>query len=64
MSVKAGQVFLDDLTLDGDVVRDFNGVRVDVDQQSAPYLSGTVIDFEDTFGNRGFTIDNPNTKRS
>jgi Fe-S cluster assembly iron-binding protein IscA len=28
------------------------------------YLSGTVIDFEDTFGNRGFTIDNPNTKRS
>ena len=54
------QLFFDDRTLDGDVVKDFNGVGVVTDRMSAPYLSGAVIDFVDTIEKQGFTIDNPN----
>ena len=47
-------------TLDGDLFRDFHGLRVGVDRMSAPYLQGAVIDFVDTIEKQGFTIDNPN----
>ena len=46
--------------LDGDAVRDYDGVEVVVDKMSVPYLSGASIDFEDTISKQGFTIDNPN----
>jgi iron-sulfur cluster assembly accessory protein len=54
------QLFFDDRTLDGDLYKDFNGLRVGVDRMSAPYLQGAVIDFVDTIEKQGFTIDNPN----
>src|SRR5947207_14574494 len=54
------QLFFDERTLDGDALRDFNGLKVVVDRMSAPYLSGAVIDFVDTIEKQGFTIDNPN----
>ena len=54
------QLFFDDRSLDGDLYRDFNGLRVGVDRMSAPYLQGAVIDFVDTIEKQGFTIDNPN----
>jgi iron-sulfur cluster assembly accessory protein len=54
------QLFFDDRTLDGDLYRDFNGLRVGVDRMSAPYLQGATIDFVDTIEKQGFTIDNPN----
>jgi len=54
------QLFFDERSLDGDVVRDFDGVGVVVDRMSAPYLAGAVIDFTDTIEKQGFTIDNPN----
>ena len=54
------QLFFDERTLDGDVVKRFDGVGVVVDRMSAPYLSGAVIDFTDTIEKQGFTIDNPN----
>ncbi|MFY9232004.1 MAG: iron-sulfur cluster assembly accessory protein [Candidatus Nanopelagicales bacterium] len=54
------QLFFDDRSLDGDVVKDFNGVAVVTDRMSAPYLSGATIDFVDTIEKQGFTIDNPN----
>jgi iron-sulfur cluster assembly accessory protein len=54
------QLFFDDRSLDGDVVRDFGGVSVVTDRMSAPYLSGATIDFVDTIEKQGFTIDNPN----
>ena len=54
------QLFFDERTLDGDVVKDFGGVNVVVDRMSAPYLSGATIDFVDTIEKQGFTIDNPN----
>ncbi|MEU5697162.1 iron-sulfur cluster assembly accessory protein [Actinosynnema sp. NPDC020468] len=54
------QLFFDERALDGDAVRDFNGLKVAVDRMSAPYVEGAVIDFVDTIEKQGFTIDNPN----
>jgi iron-sulfur cluster assembly accessory protein len=53
------QLFFDERSLDGDVVRDFNGVEVVVDRMSVPYLQGATIDFVDTIEKQGFTIDHP-----
>ncbi|HVV19998.1 MAG TPA: iron-sulfur cluster assembly accessory protein [Pseudonocardiaceae bacterium] len=58
------QLFFDERTLDGDLLRDFNGLKVAVDRMSAPYLNGAVIDFVDTIEKQGFTIDNPNAQGS
>ena len=54
------QLYFDERTLDGDLVRDFEGVGVVVDRMSGPYLDGATIDFADTIEKQGFTIDNPN----
>lgn len=54
------QLFFDDRSLDGDIVKEFSGVGVVTDRMSAPYLSGATIDFVDTIEKQGFTIDNPN----
>ncbi len=53
------QLFFDERALDGDEVRDFDGVSVVVDRMSLPYLHGATIDFVDTIEKQGFTIDNP-----
>ena len=53
------QLFFDERTLDGDEVREFDGVNVVVDRMSLPYLHGASIDFVDTIEKQGFTIDNP-----
>ena len=58
------QLYFDERTLDGDLVRDFDGVEVVVDRMSAPYLQGATIDFADTIEKQGFTIDNPNAGSS
>ncbi len=54
------QLYFDDRSLDGDVVNDFDGVKVVTDKMSAPYLNGATIGFSDTIEQQGFTIDNPN----
>ncbi|MCG8916843.1 iron-sulfur cluster assembly accessory protein [Actinokineospora sp. PR83] len=54
------QLFFDERTLDGDLFRDYDGLKVAVDRMSAPYVEGAVIDFVDTIEKQGFTIDNPN----
>src|SRR5690625_1907723 len=54
------QLYFDERYLDGDAVREFEGVEVVVDKMSVPYLSGATIDFADTIEKQGFTIDNPN----
>ncbi len=54
------QLYFDERTLDGDAVRDFDGMQVVVDRMSVPYLAGATIDFVDTIEKQGFTIDNPN----
>ncbi|MFT4147511.1 MAG: iron-sulfur cluster assembly accessory protein [Micrococcaceae bacterium] len=53
------QLYFDERMLDGDAVRDFDGVEVIIDKMSVPYLTGATIDFEDTIEKQGFTIDNP-----
>ncbi len=58
------QLYFDERSLDGDVVKDFDGVEVVVDRMSAPYLIGATIDFADTIEKQGFTIDNPNAGSS
>lgn len=54
------QLYFDERMLEGDAVRDFDGVEVVIDKMSVPYLDGASIDFEDTISKQGFTIDNPN----
>jgi iron-sulfur cluster assembly accessory protein len=54
------QLVFDDRQLDGDAVRDFDGVELVVDKMSVPYLAGATIDYADTISQQGFTIDNPN----
>ncbi len=58
------QLYFDERTLDGDLLRGFSGVEVVVDRMSAPYLEGATIDFADTIEKQGFTIDNPNASGS
>ncbi|SFC71822.1 iron-sulfur cluster insertion protein ErpA [Streptomyces aidingensis] len=58
------QLFFDERRLDGDVVKDYDGVQVVTDRMSAPYLHGAHIDFVDTIEKQGFTIDNPNASGS
>jgi len=58
------QLFFDDRSLDGDLLRDFSGLKVAVDRMSAPYVVGATIDFVDTIDKQGFTIDNPNATGS
>ena len=58
------QLFFDERTLDGDLFRDFGGLKVAVDRMSAPYVQGATIDFVDTIEKQGFTIDNPNATGS
>ncbi len=58
------QLFFDERSLDGDVLREYDGVKVVTDRMSAPYLSGASIDFVDTIAKQGFTIDNPNASNS
>jgi iron-sulfur cluster assembly accessory protein len=58
------QLYFDERNLDGDAVREFEGVQVIVDKMSVPYLDGATIDFADTIEKQGFTIDNPNAESS
>ena len=44
------QLFFDERSLDGDVEKDFDGVKVVTDRMSAPYLGGATIDFVETEG--------------
>ena len=53
------QLFFDERSLDGDEIKDFDGVNVVVDRMSLPYLGGATINFVDTIEKQGFTIDNP-----
>jgi len=57
-----GMVF--DEKRDKDRVANFHGVSVVVDETSADYLNGALIDFSDALTGGGFKITNPNAKSS
>ena len=58
------QLYFDERSFDGDIVKEFGSVGVVTDKMSAPYLMGATIDFVDTIEKQGFTIDNPNATGS
>ena len=47
---------------EGDTTVEAGGVRVVVDEKSALYLVGTILDFADTLQESGFKMVNPNAK--
>lgn len=48
----------------GDLVLEFDGVKVVVDAISAGYLKGTVVDYITGLQGTGFQFKNPNAKRT
>ncbi len=47
---------------EGDKVMELDGVKVLVDEFSAPFLQGTTVDFQESLMGSGFVIQNPNAK--
>lgn len=49
---------------EGDRLSVQEGLSVVVDERSALYLSGTTVDYVDSFGGAGFKFSNPNAKKT
>ena len=49
---------------EGDKVFEHEGVKIVVDRKSFLYLKGTELDYKDELMASGFTLRNPNVKRS
>lgn len=45
---------------DGDAVFEDHGLRLLVDNQSLPYVDGSVVDYVDSLTGAGFKVENPN----
>jgi iron-sulfur cluster assembly protein len=58
------QLMFDDQRKDTDHQIEASGVRVVIDEKSALYLVGTVLDYVDSLMESGFKIQNPNAKTS
>jgi iron-sulfur cluster assembly protein len=54
----------DDNVRPGDEIVQVEGVRVLVDDFSAPYIRGSEIDYVDSLMGAGFTVHNPNAVKS
>jgi iron-sulfur cluster assembly accessory protein len=57
-------LFFDDRALDGDLVEEQHGITIRIDQMSAPYMHGAVIDWKESLEASGFSIENPNASGS
>jgi len=49
-----------DVQRDGDTVFESHGIRLLVDEQSLPYVSGAQVDYVDGLQGAGFQVNNPN----
>lgn len=49
---------------DGDIVTEYDGIKVMVDEFSVGYLNGSEIDYVDSLMGAGFTVRNPNAVSS
>lgn len=58
------QLGFDERGKETDEVIEAGGVHVLIDEKSALYLAGSVLDFVDTLQESGFKISNPNAKSS
>src|SRR5579875_398888 len=54
----------DDETRPGDEIVEQDGVKIIVDDFSAPHVRGSEIDYVDSLMGAGFTVHNPNAVRS
>lgn len=50
--------------IEGDRIVEEHGVKLVIDQQSFPYLSGITVDYVEGLMGAGFKIDNPNATAS
>lgn len=57
-------MFFDSEFADDDIVSEFSGVKVVVDEASADLLTGSTLDFADGLQGAGFHITNPNATRT
>ncbi len=57
-------MFFDTDVASDDVVREFAGVKVVVDAQSAELLTGSTLEWTDSLQGAGFHITNPNASRT
>jgi iron-sulfur cluster assembly accessory protein len=57
-------MFFDTEVAGDDVVREFGGVKVVVDAQSAELLTGSSLEWTDSLQGAGFHITNPNASRT
>lgn len=55
---------LDDKEVPGDTVIPVDGLKVVIDPESAPLLTGSQIDYRESLMGAGFTINNPNVQSS
>ena len=58
------EMYFDTDRADDDITKDFSGVDVVVDPQSAQLLEGATLDYKDGLQDAGFSIDNPNAHRT
>ena len=58
------EMFFDADVADDDIVKEFDGVKVVTDAQSAGMLAGATLDYKDALTGGGFAIDNPNAQRT
>ena len=57
-------MFFDSDIADDDVLREFAGVKVVVDAESAGLLTGSTLEYTDSLQGAGFHITNPNASRT
>ena len=58
------EMFFDTDVAADDITTETGGVKVVVDQSSAPLLKGATLDFKDGLQGAGFSVNNPNATRS
>lgn len=58
------EMYFDSEIDSGDEVAEYEGVRVVVDPQSLPLLSGAQLDYQDGLQGAGFAVQNPNITRT
>jgi len=53
-----------DTAQEADQTQNVDGINIFLDTQSAPYLDGTELDYQDGLQGKGFTFQNPKAVRS
>lgn len=71
VSVKGGgcsglryQLDFDNESLDGDIVSEYNSVKIVCDKKSVLYLLGTELDYSGGLNGKGFVFNNPQASRN